>query len=456
MLSTIANCLYFQRPLLREDGAASSSTTIQSKDSQNSEEPTQSRTASKPTTSMPPPILKKSRGPSNTGPRPTARFASPPTSEDETAVDSSAPNSQGSRVVVNPAANDQTQNEENRRTPSGASRMTSHLHVASTAGQRKRPVVHKRPGSQSSTSSDSVMKYQETAASESNVTLGSLTSSEGGQSTGTTTTHRQPRVLAHSPTNPENRHATNAVRRNRQNKKKIPKSHLALTVPKPSITPNAAEPVIQIPAESDPSSQLWHIDDGQANLSTMDDATEYRIGDMDAQAGLLAEANAKSEAQQEEMRLAGGGSQIFRKDHRSKSEGGPKLTRSSSTLIHFQGTDAKSSVSLAPTFAAATGTLDLPHDLDIFQGSASEGKGKGREVADSGHSLFAKRSIQSRSLSNVTLIADAVQSRTPNSGELSQSRSQLTLLLAKDRARTDDQKGTKVRSKDQGKDNGKR
>lgn len=52
---------------------------------------------------MPPPILKKNRGPSSTGPRPTARFISPHSSEDEDPDGiSSTNNSPGAQFAVRP------------------------------------------------------------------------------------------------------------------------------------------------------------------------------------------------------------------------------------------------------------------------------------------------------------------------------------------------------------------
>jgi hypothetical protein len=156
-----------------------------------------------PSSSRPPPphpILKKSRGPSSSGPRPTARFASPPASSEEAIHDSentptntaavaaaempppplpltvkkrqgTAPASQ-STVPKAPGPTRAKQTTESPisavpavempppplvppATGAKATTNTGRKVVAATAASRRKPVMVRRPSSQSSTGSDS-------------------------------------------------------------------------------------------------------------------------------------------------------------------------------------------------------------------------------------------------------------------------------------------------------------
>lgn len=104
-----------------------------------------------PSSSRPPPahtILKKPRGPSNSGPRPTARFVDVPDSEDETSQQSEnnvgpstkkKPDVRASSSSVSPAKGD--------RKPAPKK------FVASSTTSKRRPVLPRRQSSQSSTGS---------------------------------------------------------------------------------------------------------------------------------------------------------------------------------------------------------------------------------------------------------------------------------------------------------------
>lgn len=105
-----------------------------------------------PSSSRPPPahtILKKPRGPSNSGPRPTARFVDVPDSEDETSQQSGEnnvgtsskkkPDARASSSSISPAKVD--------RKPAPKK------FVASSTASKRRPVLPRRQSSQSSTGS---------------------------------------------------------------------------------------------------------------------------------------------------------------------------------------------------------------------------------------------------------------------------------------------------------------
>ncbi|KAI1483333.1 hypothetical protein K445DRAFT_22881 [Daldinia sp. EC12] len=102
----------------------------------------------------PHPILKKPRGPSNSGPRPTARFVSPPGSDVE-GNDSkdSEPASSGSTAVNHSGdskrSTSSTAKEEKRKPTHSTPKKKSTAFVASTAS-RRRPAMPRRISSQSS------------------------------------------------------------------------------------------------------------------------------------------------------------------------------------------------------------------------------------------------------------------------------------------------------------------
>lgn len=102
---------------------------------------------------MPHPILKKPRGPSRTGERPTARFVSPqhssPETEKETELD--LPVESNSHVVVQPPTPDAENMKVDRKLPVSAGGKKKSGVVASSA--KKRPAFPRRQSSQSSAES---------------------------------------------------------------------------------------------------------------------------------------------------------------------------------------------------------------------------------------------------------------------------------------------------------------
>lgn len=95
---------------------------------------------------MPHPILKKSRGPSTGGPRPTARFISPHDSEDE----GPSPISPNSHVVVQPPSPDPESQTHKADKKSSASGNGNGKRQGFVASKKKRPAIVRRKSSQSS------------------------------------------------------------------------------------------------------------------------------------------------------------------------------------------------------------------------------------------------------------------------------------------------------------------
>lgn len=126
-----------------------------------------------PSSSRPPPphpILKKPRGPSSSGPRPTARFVDVPDSEDENAQQSSSSQqsasgaSQSDSSARNPAHG---RSSPRARSPAKQDRKpaATKKFVASTTASKRRPVLPRRQSSQSSTGSISSDRVSRDATS---------------------------------------------------------------------------------------------------------------------------------------------------------------------------------------------------------------------------------------------------------------------------------------------------
>lgn len=123
-----------------------------------------------PSSSRPPPahpILKKPRGPSNSGPRPTARFVDVPDSEEETSVQNGGGSSSSSSISslqqgtaspfdTSTATSKSHAAPSRSRSPAAKSErkiMSGKKFVALTTTSKRRPVLPRRQSSQSSTGS---------------------------------------------------------------------------------------------------------------------------------------------------------------------------------------------------------------------------------------------------------------------------------------------------------------
>ncbi|KAH6697513.1 hypothetical protein F5X68DRAFT_257663 [Plectosphaerella plurivora] len=103
----------------------------------------------------PHPILKKSRGDSKTGPRPTARFASPPDSEEESRP--SEDNSSSSTAAAHAERSVSTSTTPPGRSTKRRAGTPAKKFVVATSASKRRPVLPRRPSSQSSTGSNEMI-----------------------------------------------------------------------------------------------------------------------------------------------------------------------------------------------------------------------------------------------------------------------------------------------------------
>ncbi|KAI1141210.1 hypothetical protein F5Y05DRAFT_302970 [Hypoxylon sp. FL0543] len=143
--------------------------------------------ASSSSTKKPHPILKKPRGPSHSGPRPTARFVSPPGSDDEDNDGKDSELASSGSTAVNHSGDSKgstssTAKEERRKAANITPKKKSAAFVASTAS-RRRPTMPRRVSSQSSSA----------------VSAPEVGSKEGGSSVGS----RQSESQSSVPTIPE-------------------------------------------------------------------------------------------------------------------------------------------------------------------------------------------------------------------------------------------------------------
>ncbi|KAH8647438.1 hypothetical protein BGZ60DRAFT_228931 [Tricladium varicosporioides] len=370
---------------------------------------TSSSSASRPPTAMPPPILKKTRGPSNNGPRPTARFISPHESEKETEPDSSV--GSNSHVVVQPPS-PEGENTRPERKVAGAGPRKKTGFVASSGAKKKRPVIVRRQNSQASQTSQSSTEsgritdsggsmqspLQKTPPSISGVTTARIKQTTPSKfQENFSPTLRSPATQAKGQSSSK---GTPSPR-----KPAARRSQKATEEPSPDASPG-------------PSQRPQPLQDKQAPVVTFasDKKQEETPSGSDS-----------TEEPKETQNVRNERSQVLHKSLRSRSDGEKDREMGAIRV-------SKSTASLAPTLAAATGHNAVQNETSptveasrSLSSSSTLDKGKGRDLGERSRSdIFAKRAVQ-------PVLAS---STFEPPGSMSRSKSQLSLLLEKDRART--------------------
>jgi hypothetical protein len=141
--------------------------------------------------------------------------------------------------------------------------------------------------------------------------------------------------------------------------------------------------------------------------------------------------------------MSGQGSQIPSKGPSPRTGGSKEVPPIPAVLRSPKSVQGKGTVSLASTSIAATGDVNFRNQMGPATnedlGTLSSGKDKTRiPLQDEQRSLFSKRPIQP-AMSSSALFGSSSQDR---SEPLSRSKSQLTFLLEKDRAKAKEQKET--------------
>lgn len=385
---------------------------------------------------MPHPILKKTRGPSTSGPRPTARFISPPESDVEADPSSSVStySQTNSHVVVEPPSPD-SQDVKFDKKPSPSSKKKGGF-VAS--GRRKRPVIVRRQSSQTSQSS-----------AEAVPSIATVHSSAG---------RTPPTVLEQSRNPPQSRFQENFSPS--PDRSKSPKKKNTLRVSDSKRTPprNADMTRVGKGSRSDeigesasssgdpgPSTQLRRIENRQCEELPAKNLTAEEREEIEVQRTLLAEASAHvkngSRTTASPLPPTSDGFRVLHRAPRPQSEG--KVEHKPLSAVPLLDHETKGTVSLAPTLTDATGQVNLgdigaAHAAAPTSSSAfKKDKGKGRDADDEPISgMFAKRPVQ-----------PVLPAEVPDStGSLLRSKSQLTLLLERDRARIGERKSDDEKS----------
>ncbi|OWP00483.1 hypothetical protein B2J93_339 [Marssonina coronariae] len=377
-----------------------------------------SSTTSRAPAPMPYPILKKTRGPSTSGPRPTARFISPHESEHEGETSSLSPNS---HVVVQPPSPDL----RDAKTEKKGGGTPSKKKAGFSASKKKRPVIVRRQSSQTSQSSI------ENAARD----------AEAQAATGARSALDAPLAKCHSrfqenfSLSPEGSTSTYPTRKKmgefkRSSPRKLSSSK-ASSVKSRARPSRLSEDAVSA-GDPGPSTQLRRIENIQEHPVEQEGLAPEEREELEMQRILLAEANARAQSKTNPPREhpPESGSelvQVLHKSLRSKSAGNISSSEGMDAIRLIQH-DSKGAPSLAPTLADATGQVDIgPSGTNTAQHPATRvqaGKGKGKEVEGSQQvDLFAKRHVQ------------PVQA-APAADSLSRSKSQLTLLLKQDKEKT--------------------
>lgn len=365
---------------------------------------------------MPHPILKKTRGPSTTGPRPTARFISPHESEHE--PDQPSPISPNSHVVVQPPSPDPRDPKPDKKAGSTSSRKKAG-YVAST--KKKRPVITRRQSSQESRSSaDGTIKEGDAVQGS----PGSQPPSGGPKLGEPSQVQKQSRFQENFSPSPEKSSVSAQTKKKTSRtgdaKRNTPrKSSNGKERADPSQIDEQAPPI----GEPGPSTQLRRIE----NQQDAAELTAEELEELEIQRLLLAEANARVQRKQsQELARTAEPSErleILHRSLRSRSTG--NLEAEGMDAIRFTLHDSKGSPSLAPTLAAAAGHSTLGDEPSGSKTTTKDVKGKGRAIEESKPTdMFAKRPVQPIKAAR-------------SSENLSRSKSQLTMLLQKDSEKKD-------------------
>jgi hypothetical protein len=386
---------------------------------------------------MPPPILKKTRGPSTTGPRPTARFISPHESEDEAEPTSSGGSS--SNVVVQPPSPGIKNTKVERRTSSAGKKKAGF--VATGASKKKRPVVVRRQNSQSS--ADSVKRTDNTQIPSSQ---GSVQSSLARSPLG-----RSPPLIAalaeargkppasskfQEQFSPEYIPAAAPTPRDRQESRKASKSSKGSTQKSPNLKSRERKQDSKSSRSSENRGSGERVQQPQTNAQRTSSSTA-----------------SQRKIEEDELRILEGSTRQNTEQNRRSTDdrnSNASLQRSRSgteyDALGIMHQDRKGSSSLASTLTPVTGTMgaavtdtapSTALELSPKKLTAKE-KGKGRAEGEyQPEDLFAKRPVQP-----VGIPAASVPV-----GSLARSKSQLTLLLEKDQEDRAKNEGNKANGK---------
>lgn len=333
-----------------------------------------------PAAPMPHPILKKSRGPSNTGPRPTARFVSPHESEDEEEKQTS-----NEHVTIRPPTPDKVERESQNllKVPQPSKKKGKGHIVASVAGRRRPTTILRRKSSQSTAEEQELRQKSKEIAQY----LDQSPPDSNGQDV---------KKSSQTVISGEVAQRTNIACG------KPPNAAIGLGVAGPG------------PSTHLRASENARFESQRAAVNN-EDLTAEELEELELQTLLLAEANARVERSRK-GRSSGGNSSS--QNRRSISLSNIKSSGDGRT----SAADDNGSASIVPRYAEATGELSM-----ASADTKNMEKGKGREVKDK--LQFPKRAVPS-------LIAKGPSVERLANSTVSKSHSQLSFLLQQNKSRT--------------------
>ncbi|KAI1391998.1 uncharacterized protein F4822DRAFT_111813 [Hypoxylon trugodes] len=390
------------------DSKSESPPKTQAKQEKSGEVPSESKSKGKAkatkagpsSTKQPHPILKKPRGPSSSGPRPTARFVSPPGSDRKRDDGKDGDLASSGSTAVNHGGDSRvsssTVKEEKRKATNTTPKKKTTAFVASTAS-RRRPAMPRRISSQSS----SVISGADSASREGGSSVGSKHS--GSQSSTSTVLEKSGKAA--SSITEEGSERLSAKAAGKRPTTRPPPDESSPT--KPSDAPTA--PILnQLPVQDEPSNMKQPDSTGDdTNKATVDDVSPTK------KAGQSGTIHRRSDAQE-----------------RPRAEVSPIMTRSRSDM----GSSRRSSQDGFPPSQSLTSSSTTTISNTIAQGTiiefdenpvASEAE---MNAARGYEDDFETGSRRSGSSVLDTRFTPTQPSTTPNV-PLGRSKSQLTLLL---------------------------
>ena len=366
-----------------------------------------SKPGTTPKQSMPPPpsILKgsdstkKARNPSTSGPKPTARFISPHESEEEVLVSPKTP------VITHPPSPVPLETRVDKKLAASNSRKKA-VFVASARG--KRPAVMRRQSSQSSTDGSVRAENQMQSSADRTPPNFADHARELAQKRGQVSSQEN---SSSSSGKVEKKSVTKSAR-------SIGKSVSPRKLPLDTRKSSREDSAIVAAGPSSKTSRNCGADMGDLDVEELEEIEVQRLRFAQANARVAQEHFSTPQIVQDE-----------------RADVANNRTSKTSTMP-LPPMRSKSAVSLAPTLATAVGHNDTeavttsPKIID---------KDIGRDTANyMSNDLFSKRPIGSFSASS-----------TPHSSNgLIRSKSQLTLLLEKDRVKTNERSASSIHLKD--------
>lgn len=313
-----------------------------------------------------------------------------------------------------------------KKAGSGAGK--KHGFLASTASKKKRPAIIRRKSSQSSGDSITKAAEDQSGARQSSSDRDSLTSGEP----------TLPRTKLNRQSKFQENLSPPRERSPRQRKTTKTTDGKRPPILKPSSgmqrDQRGRASDLESTSNGDPGPSTLRSVQNKGTATTEEDLSAEELEELEMQRILLAEANARMQkttpaathAVLDSNRNAGSG-KTWQAPNRSASDG-----HLNSGVSRYLPHEHKSVASLAPTLTEVTGELNLGDDESDVPRTVTPmhtGKGKGRDPEDvRSASMFAKRPVPS--------IPKAISAAPNTSSTLARSKSQLTLLLERDRARS--------------------